>query len=63
MTFLKVLIELNVNMDMIIKNVNHAELNTKIESAFLNTQTLKIIYQNTNVYVAVRIIKKSFMKT
>ena len=48
---------------MIIKNVNHAELNTKIESAFLNTQTLKIIYQNTNVYVAVRIIKKSFMKT
>ena len=30
-------------MDMIIKNKKHAELNTKIESAFLNTKTLKII--------------------
>ena len=36
-------IELNVNIDMIIKNVKHAELNSKIASAFLNTQTLKII--------------------
>ena len=42
-TLLKEIIELNVNMDMIIKNVNNAELNTKIASAFLNTQILKII--------------------
>ena len=49
-------------MDMIIKTVKHAELNTKIASAFLDTQTLKIVWQNTNVYVAIRIIKKSFMK-
>ena len=30
-------------MDMIIKSVEHAELNTKIASAALNTHTLKII--------------------
>ena len=30
-------------MDIIIKNMKHAELNTKFASAFLNTQTLKII--------------------
>ena len=30
-------------MDMIIKNVDYAELNIKIVSAFLNSQTLKII--------------------
>ena len=30
-------------MDMIIRNVKHAELNTKNASPFLNTQTLKII--------------------
>ena len=47
-------------MDMIIKIVKHAELNTKIASAFLDTQTLKITWQNKNV--AIRIIKKSFMK-
>ena len=36
-------IELNVNRNMIIKNMKHTELNTKIASAFLNTQALKII--------------------
>ena len=40
---LKKLIELNVNMNMIIRNVKHAELNTKNASPFLNTQTLRII--------------------
>ena len=31
-------IKLNVKMDMTIKNVKRAELNTKIATAFLNTQ-------------------------
>ena len=39
MEFLK----LNINLDMIIKNVNFAELNTKIATAFWNTQILKTI--------------------
>ena len=30
-------------MNIIIKNMELAELHTKIESAFLNTQTLEII--------------------
>ena len=41
--FLKEFIKLNVNMDEIIKNVKHVELNTKMASAFLNTKTLKMI--------------------
>ena len=41
--FLKEFIKLNVNMDMIIKNVKKSELNIKIVSAFLNMQTLKMI--------------------
>ena len=40
---LKKFIKLNVNMDMIIKNVEHAGLNTKIASFALNIQTLKTI--------------------
>ena len=36
-------IESNINMGMIIKNVKHPELITKIVGAFWNTQTLKII--------------------
>ena len=36
-TLLKKFIELNVNINMIMKNVEHVELNTKIASAFLNT--------------------------
>ena len=38
--FLKELIELNVNMDMIIKNVR---LNISIATVFSNIQTLKMI--------------------
>ena len=34
---------LNVKMNMIIKNMNCVELNTKIVTALLNTQTLKMI--------------------
>ena len=40
---LKEFIELNVNTDMMIKNLKLVELNTKIVTAFLDTQTLKMI--------------------
>ena len=42
-TPLKEFIKSNVNMDMIIQNAKHAELNTKIVYAVLNTKTLKMI--------------------
>ena len=41
--FLKEFIELNVNTDMMIKNVRLAELKKSIATVFLNIQTLKII--------------------
>ena len=34
---------------MMIKHLKLAGLNSKIETPYLNTQTLKTIYQNTNV--------------
>ena len=36
-------IKLNSNIDTIIKNAKYVELNIKIVSAFLNTQTLKML--------------------
>ena len=42
-TILKEFMKLNVNTNTMIKNVKYAELNRKIESTFLNTQTLKAI--------------------
>ena len=39
----KEIIKLNVNTDTMTQNVKLMELNTKIVTAFLNTQTLKII--------------------
>ena len=41
--FPKKFIELNVNLDTMIKNVKHVELNISIAIVFLNTQILKII--------------------
>ena len=41
--FLKEFIKLNVNTDTMIKHVKLAELNVNIKTAFLNTQTLKMI--------------------
>ena len=41
--FLKEFIELNVNSDMMIKNVKHVELNISIATVFLNTQILKMV--------------------
>ena len=40
---LKEFIKLNVNTGMIIKNAKRVELSTKVVSAVLNTQMLKII--------------------
>ena len=42
--FLKEFIELNVNLDIIVKNVRLAELNISIATVFLNTNILQIIY-------------------
>ena len=41
--FLKEFIELNVNTDMMTKNVKPVELNLRIVAVFLNTQILKMI--------------------
>ena len=41
--FLKEFIKWNANTNIIIKSTNHVELNTKIVSDVLNTQTLKMI--------------------
>ena len=43
LVFLKKFVELNINTDMLIKNVKHGELNISIATAFLNIQILKII--------------------
>ena len=37
------IIELNVNLDTMIKNVKHVELNISIATVFSNIQTLKMI--------------------
>ena len=42
-TFLKKFIELNVKMDMMIKDVRLVELNISIVAVFLNTQISKMI--------------------
>ena len=42
--FLKEFIELNINLDIIVKNVRLAELNISIATVFLNTNILQIIY-------------------
>ena len=41
--FLKEVIELNVNRNMIIKNVKLVELNITVVTVFLDTQILKMI--------------------
>ena len=43
MIFLKELIELNVNLDTMIKNAKLVELSISIATVFLNIQTLKMI--------------------
>ena len=53
--------KLNGNTSTMIKFVKLADLNANIATAtaFLNTQTLKMILWKTNVYVIIRIIKKN----
>ena len=41
--FLKEFIELNVNIDMMIKNVRLVEIDVSIETVFFNIQTLNVI--------------------
>lgn len=50
-------IKSTVNIDMVIKNVKHLELNTKNVSAELNTQTLAMSYYYANVSIAIGITK------
>ena len=56
---LKEFIKLNLNMDKKIESEKRVELNSNIVSPVSNTQTLKVIYQNQNVYVAEKITKKT----
>ena len=53
---MKEFIKLNGNTNTMIKFVKLADLNTSIATAFLNTQTLKMMLWKTNVYVIIRII-------
>ena len=52
---LKEFTELNVNANMMVKNVKLVQKNSKMAKALLNTQALQKIQQNTNVYVGIRI--------
>ena len=56
-------LKLNGNTNTMIKFVKVADLNANIATAFLITQTLKMILWKTNVYVIIRIIKKKMIKT
>ena len=62
-SFLKEFIELNVELDTMIKNVKHAELNISIATVLLNIKTLKMIQWNTNVCIVAKIINTSYMKS
>ena len=55
---LKKSIELNENTEITINNRKLAELNISSATVFLNTQILKMILQNKNVYAAAKIINK-----
>ena len=52
---LKEFTELNVNANMMVKNVKLVQKNSKMAKALLNTKSLQKIQQNTNVYVGIRI--------
>ena len=48
---------LNVNMDITMRNMKHVELNTKIVSAIMSIQALKMIEKNKNACAGVRITR------
>ena len=50
--------KINGNTNTMIKFVKLADLNANIATAFLNTQTLKMILLKINIYVIIRLIKK-----
>ena len=50
--------KVNGNTNTMIKFVKLADLNANIATAFLNTQTLKMILWKINIYVIIRLIKK-----
>ena len=54
----KEFIELNTNMDMIIENEKHVELNANVVNVVLDAQSLKMIDYYTNVYAMTRMTKK-----
>ena len=60
---LKEFIELNVNMDIMIKNMRLAELKISIPTVFLNTKTLKMILIKCKDCVVTKIIKTSVPKS
>ena len=56
---MKEFMKFNGNTNTMIKFVKLADLNANIATAFLNTQTLRIILWKTNVYIIRRIIKEN----
>ena len=48
---------LNVNMSITMRNMKHVELNTKIVSAIMSIQALKMIEKNKNASAGVRITR------
>ena len=54
--------KLNENTNTMIKFVKLTDLDANIATAFFNTQTLKMILRKKNIYVIIRIIKKSDKK-
>ena len=52
---MKKFIKLIANADIITKNKKTDRINTKIASAVLNRQALKMIQQNINVYIVKKI--------
>ena len=56
---MKEFMKFNGNTNTMIKFVKLADLNANIGTAFLNTQTLRMILWKTNVYIIIRIIKEN----
>ena len=55
---MKEFIELNVNLDKIIKNMKHVKLNISIATVSLNTQISKMIYNRIQMFVLEQKISK-----
>ena len=63
-TFLKVFIKLNVNMEIIVKNVKRVELNKKIVNPAVDLIEYKYLCCNKNYQKRLdKILKKKFVNT